>query len=819
MAKLDRKDNENRQGDSLSSFDEKKGAKIAFNAQKRLKGKYKVINVQSRNGDNISANPVSRSDNSKDISTENTKSVKNTANRFAENMQLYRKMGNKSHDTEHQPENTVQESEGTISPEMALRMKHAEYLAQKNEEALRLSRATVIDIEEKQDTAHFEQLEYSEEQENVPPEHLEEKPEKPQGSSYLGNSEHAVFDTYNGDVRAYKVKNAYEKYIQKQKNSRLDYFAKTAQMVGEISRGDVGEVITDTVIGSVTGERTQNAINGVETVSQAVSGSDSVGGAVLDVSATLAAVEAKKMVKKLAETDFKKKQRVDERMKNHGNRFGIDKYDEVTGKNEKSKDTKENADRHFETADKKQGSAKVGSSNKLRKEKQEYAKVQRAKEIRGRQKEIFIKENQKIPDSVYASDIGKGAVKRYVVKKGVSLIFGGGLGAVILPILLVIILFVVLSGFFGWLSPFKYGLAGETPDTEHNAETKAEVIDGYTLMIKNYMDVTQAYYYLKYGDWYGGTYQYESLDLDFGAFFSDYCQNIVLEIRSQYQSLIDNASTPAQAMAISWAMGDAINRALSNAQQGALEEYEQLTTSLDDCLTPDEHRQHYEVEIVNSGNGTDDSADFNNKPIPGTNFFGNVEINSELSAEEMLAYIALYKSLLTINSDETEADSDFDDEEKTLNITTRDIMDFFEETEFISITAEVTHDNLCPNQNCKRRLVGDAANGYSWEYYCDGDHDNLTGEIGACLTADELLEKIMELTEAEEIGVDEDACKELIEEYLDMFKKELDIDEGDFRKFGAADNEKAKEFYELLITGELENADLWEVETPITEAE
>lgn len=381
-----------------------------------------------------------------------------------------------------------------------------------------------------------------------------------------------------------------------------------------------------------------------------------------------------------------------------------------------------------------------------------------------------------------------------------------------------IILFVVLSGFFGWLSPFKYGLAGETPDTEHNAETKVEVIDGYTLMVKNYLDVTQAYYYLNYGDWYGGTYQYESLEIDFGTFFSDYCQNIVEEIRAQYQPLIDNASTPAQAMAISRAMGDAINRALANAQQAALQEYEQLTSSLDDCFTPDEHRQHYEVEIVSSSNGTDDSADFNDKPIPGTNFFGNVEINSELSAEEMLAYIALYKSLLTINPDETPSAPDSDDEE-TLNITTQDIMDFFEETEFITITAEVTHDNLCPNQNCKRRLLGDAANGYSWEYYCDGGHDNLTGEIGECLTADELLEKIMELTEAEDIGVDEDACKELIEEYLDMFKEELDIDEGDFRRFGAADNEKAQEFYQLLITGELQNADLWEVETPITEAE
>lgn len=823
MAKLDRKDNENRQGEnnSLSSF-EKKGAKIAFNAQRRSKRKYKVVNVQSRNGEIFSASSVVYGENSVYVS-DNENSVKSTANRNFINSQSFRQKENSSHDTAHHPENTVQESKGTISPEMALRMKRAEFLAQHNEEALRLNRATVIDGEEKRDTAYFEQAEYSEEQENVPPEHLDEKRDGIPQSSYLGNSEHAVFDTYNDDVRAYKAKNAYGKFIQKQKanarSSSVDRLAETVQTVGKISHGEVGKVITDTVVGSATGESVQNAVSSIENINQAVSGSDSVGGAVLDVSAALAAVEAKKMVKKLAETDIKKKQRVEERMKNHGNRFGIDKYDEVTGKNEKSKDTKENADRHSEAADKKQGSTKVGSSNKLREEKQEYAKVQRAKEIKGRQKEIFIKENEKIPDSVYASDIGKGAVKRYVVKKGVSLIFGGGLGAVILPILLVIILFVVISGFFGWLSPFKYGLAGEAPDTEHNAKTQAEVIDGYTLMIKNYMDVTQAYYYLNYGDWYCGTYQYESLDLDFGAFFSEYCQNIVAEIRSQYQPLIDNASSPAQAMAISRAMGDAINRALANAQQGALEEYEQLTSSLDDCLTPDEHRQHYEVEIINGGNGTDDSADFNNKPIPGTNFFGNVEINSELSAEEMLAYIALYKSLLTINSDETSPDPDAEDEEETLNITPQDIMDFFKETEFISITAEVTHDNLCPNQNCKRKLVGNAANGYYWEYYCDGGHDNLTGEIGECLSADELLAKIMELTEAEDIGVDEDACKELIEEYLDMFKKELDIDEGDFRKFGAADNEKANEFYELLITGELENADLWEVDTPITEAE
>ncbi|MGN0554205.1 MAG: hypothetical protein ACI4I1_12545, partial [Oscillospiraceae bacterium] len=189
------------------------------------------------------------------------------------------------------------------------------------------------------------------------------------------------------------------------------------------------------------------------------------------------------------------------------------------------------------------------------------------------------------------------------------------------------------------------------------------------------------------------------------------------------------------------------------------------------------------------------------------------------SAEELLAYIALYKSLLTLNPDDTPADPDTEDEEVSVNITPQDIMDFFEETEFFSITTNITHNNPCINQNCKRRLIGDAENGYSWEYYCDSDHDNLTGEIGVCLTADELLAKVMELTGSEDLGVDEDACKELIESYLDMFKKELGIDEDDFRKFGAADNEKAQEFYQLLITDELPNADLWEVDTPFSDDE
>ncbi len=709
-------------------------------------------------------------------------------------------------------DSVIPEQSKAITPEMALRMKRAAFLSQKNEEAIRLNRAVVVSDEDNLEANTDKYEEYSEETSDVPVEHLEENENNAYESSYLGNSEHAVFNTYDNDVRAYRSKAAYGEYIKnKHSRSRIN-----VQFDDEPEKCDDEKGISDAIVGRVAEKSVQSAVNGAETVSQAVLKSDSVGNTVLDVSAVLAAIEAKKMVKKLAETELKKKERVEERIKNHGNRFGIDKYDEVTGKNEKSQNYGDEADKEYETSCGKQGSTKVGNSNKLQQEKQEYNKKQRAKEVKDKQKEIFIKENKKTSGNIYSSALGKAEVfRRIVSKKGGSAVIGGGAAAVIMPLISVVLIFILILAFFGWLSPFSYGLAGEDPDTEHNAETKAEVIDGYVLMIKNYMDVTQAYYYLNYGDWYGGVYQYESADLDFGTFFSAYCQNIVAEIQAQYQSLINQAASPAQAMAISQAMGQAISQALANAQAAAIEEYTRLIEELNDEFTPTEHRQHYEVEVTGGINGVDDSAEFYGRPIPGTNNFGNTEINSDLSAEELLAYVALYKSLLTINSDDADADPDAEDEEETVNITSQDIMDFFEKTEYISITAEVTHNNPCAGQNCKRRLVGDVESGYSWQYYCDSDHDNLSGAIGSCLTADELIAKIMELTNSEDIGVDEESCKKIIESYLDMFKEELDIDESGFRLFGAADNTKAQEFYRKLISdGEIPN-NFWEVNTPI----
>lgn len=404
---------------------------------------------------------------------------------------------------------------------------------------------------------------------------------------------------------------------------------------------------------------------------------------------------------------------------------------------------------------------------------------------------------------------GRELVKGALKKKAASVILCGGGGLVIVPILLIIVVFFLISAFFSWLSPFKFTLAGD--GTEHNAETKAEIIDGYTLMVKNYMDTAQAQFYLAYGDWYGGTYQYEAAGIDFGTFLSEYTSKLTAQIQSMYMPMIEASENPMEIQALYNAMQTAIANAVNNAYAPALAEYNELMAALDDSMRAEETRQSYEVTAVNGKNGISDSAEFDGKPVEGTNFFGNTEIRSELSAEELLAYIALYKSLKTMDT------SDDESGEISLNITPQDINGFFKDTEFFSITAEITDCHACTGGNCKRILSGNSESGYDWEYYCDSDHKNLTGEIGDCKSGDELLQKIRELTNADNIGVSEEDCKALIDSYIDMFKKELDITEDDFRKFGVDDNGKAQEFYEALIDGTLENADIWEIDTPVTE--
>ncbi len=359
-------------------------------------------------------------------------------------------------------------------------------------------------------------------------------------------------------------------------------------------------------------------------------------------------------------------------------------------------------------------------------------------------------------------------------------------------------------------------LAGdESSEPTIEAKTNAEIIDGYTLMIQNYMDVTQAYFYLDYGDWYGGVYDYPTPEsfLSFSDYFTELQKTIIDEIQVKYEPLFASATSSEQMMAISQAMSREITAALEAAAVYAREDYLILMESLDDCMTPEEHRQHYELHDKGRVSGERDSHEFSGYPIIGTNHFDDVEFDSELSAEELLSMVALYKSFLSMEKPDEETEQSF-----VYNITPQDIMDFFEKTEYITVTTDISQNNVC-SRNCQRILEGDLKSGYYWTYYCDNDHLNLTGVVNPCKTKDELIDKIMELADAEKNGIDKEDCEEMLEAYIELIKKELDISEADYRWSGADDNERAKAFYEMLIDpskGYIPN-NYWTVNTELSE--
>ncbi|MCR5168121.1 MAG: hypothetical protein K6C13_13045, partial [Oscillospiraceae bacterium] len=443
---------------------------------------------------------------------------------------------------------------------------------------------------------------------------------------------------------------------------------------------------------------------------------------------------------------------------------------------------------------------------KLAKERLEQSRQRERDFIRQKQSAIFLQHNK--DNTAFLPNREK--LKGFIAKKGKFLLFAGAGLAAVVPILAIIIVIAVIASFFGWLLPMDYSLAGD--DEIISVETTAEVIDGYCKLIKDYMDVTQAYYYFTYGDWYGGTYNYPAAAGDYSSFYSNFCKKKADEIRSIYEPYIDAAPDPAEKNRRINEMNKAISDAMKNADKEAKAEFEKMLSEVDDTLTAAESRQPYEVSRNDGANGISDSTEFTDKPIVGTNFFGNTEIQSDISAEELLSYIALYKTLETFDTAKSEEDDS--EEESMAKISLKDISEFFKETGYIPITVEITHDNSCDGK-CKRRMITGSEGGIEWEYYCDGDHDDLYGEIGKCISEDELLAKIIELTEPEKYGMDEDSCKKMIGGYLELIKKELDISEDDFRKFGAADNEKAKEFYDMLTDeGDIPN-NFWDVYLPM----
>ena len=658
-------------------------------------------------------------------------------------------------------------------------------------------------------------------------------------SRFLGNLEHISENKYKSSLDSAEVKQAYKaKILEAQMNRRKDAVVMHSQAqtnavlisaekakMSALKNAEAEEFTRDNVVpgiemaagyisavknGDAVGMITQPAVSviknnmgslggitdSVSTISGAVQSSDSIGGAAVNAGTSLAAGKLRSAVSNylFKPSDAKIEGRLEKKFR------CIDRKTD----RQMSRIQKEKAEAMNGNISKKLEKKLDKVERDREKYKQKLARQQ--KELQRRQqKNIYIKHNRNNP-----AFVGNKLKRKAAGAAGKSklLLLGSGTSFLVI-ILIIIILLILIASLFSWLTPFDFSLAGDDSGEQTAASTEEEIIDGYAKLIQNYMDVTQAYYYLEYGDWYGGVYDYPAPDISFSEYLAEYQSLVIQRIQEKYEALFAAAQSSQEIMALSQAMSAEMTAALRAAAQKARMEYDQLMSSIDDTMSANERRQHYEVYDGGSGNGSADSAEFTGKPIVGTNSFGNVEISSELSVEELLAMTALYKSLKGMGG------TDEDDAEQMYNITPDDIMEFFKETEFIPITAEITHDHTCDGR-CKRRMTGDLETGYSWEYYCDSNHDWLNGEIGACKTKDELTEKILELTNAEDNGVDAEAAEEIIEAYLGTINEKLSISESDYRQFGAADNERAKAFYEMLIDpeqGEIPN-NFWTVEAP-----
>ena len=148
MAKVDRKDKSANAGEkhSLSSFDKKRGAKVAFNyAQARTNKKYRVVNVQRESRSNSPVDNVSHLDKTTAVSEngENTKTIKNTASRtFTNGQTANRKTESRTPDAVQKSESAVTQPEKAITPEIAQRMKRAAFLQEQNNAKIKMNTAS-----------------------------------------------------------------------------------------------------------------------------------------------------------------------------------------------------------------------------------------------------------------------------------------------------------------------------------------------------------------------------------------------------------------------------------------------------------------------------------------------------------------------------------------------------------------------------------------------------------------------------------------------------------------------------------------------------
>lgn len=414
--------------------------------------------------------------------------------------------------------------------------------------------------------------------------------------------------------------------------------------------------------------------------------------------------------------------------------------------------------------------------------------------------------------------------------KGVLAIGGSSF---IFPIIIILIALIILASVFSWLSPFEFEFAGiDTGESKKiTAETDDEIIEGYVLMVQNYLDIAQLQYYLVYGAYADAVYVWENADLPWSDFYASYVEpkieEAVKEITERYNRLIAEAETSAEKNRLSAEMNAEIERTTNQILMDCTELYNETLESLNDYLEngilnlyiPGENQT---VSLSLKGGKDDewDAGQYSYWPCEGTNKFDlqSVEMQTDMTVEDIFALIALSRTI-TVWQNDNESVSDDDntnldgDETKNLfsPITPQDINEFFQKTEFVEITSKREQGECCGL--CSRKLVGSWDEGWHWEYFCGQEHQILTGEIKV-KSKEEMFEAVLEKYNADESGMTKEDCESAIEDYMNLFEETFG-ENYDKHLFGANDNSRAVEMYNALGEQKTITNNVWLVDTPL----
>ena len=258
------------------------------------------------------------------------------------------------------------------------------------------------------------------------------------------------------------------------KSDTLDEVGKAVSYAQSVHTANAQRMVTKPVTDIVKrslSDTAQTAVDGVTTITQSVSGTDSIQAVPFNIGMILAENEGKKLAYKIAKGEDilaeKEQARVNERMAQSKYRFV--EPDKHKPKVEKRESIQEEQKRRF-----------------IKNTENKKAEVRREAEHKAKEN-IYLKANRR-EDGLIGKIFGED--KKYHPKgKGAVIV---GAASAVIPVILVIIVMMFICALFSWASPHKEKLFDDGSMSYKEEELSGEeVITGYVKVVKDVFDEKQ----------------------------------------------------------------------------------------------------------------------------------------------------------------------------------------------------------------------------------------------------------------------------------------------------------------------------------------